>query len=297
MKQSILARKTAHRNPLTRLGCAALVLLAALSWATPIVAAETPPPDPLCFEGPADYIYSDGRVWINIQKRFVSEPKALTYFVCDVQTNDPMALKAALSGDEPYGPREGTADIALRCDARLAINGDCYSFHRTSIIVRNGEVLRAKRSGAHHLLMLDTQGDLSVITDRGKEDPEAVVSELLAGGAVQVWAFGPALVRDGVVASYENFSLISVRSSIREPRTAIGQVGPLHYVVVVADGRRDGYSEGMTLSELQQVFLDAGAVTAFNLDGGGSTTLFFCGEVLNRPSGGGERSVSDILYF
>ena len=68
-------------------------------------------------------------------------------------------------------------------------------------------------------------------------------------------------------------------------------------MVVVADGRRRNHSEGMSLRELQQVFLDAGVHMAFNLDGGGSSTLYFNGEVLNRPAGGVERSVSDILFF
>ncbi|MCL2545297.1 MAG: phosphodiester glycosidase family protein, partial [Clostridia bacterium] len=66
---------------------------------------------------------------------------------------------------------------------------------------------------------------------------------------------------------------------------------------VVADGRRKNHSDGMTLPELQQIFLDVGAQIAFNLDGGGSSTLYFNGEVLNKPAGGVERSVSDILFF
>jgi len=74
-------------------------------------------------------------------------------------------------------------------------------------------------------------------------------------------------------------------------------MGPLHYVLLVVDGRRPDYSEGMSLPELQDLFLDLGVQTAFNLDGGGSTTLYFSGEIINTPSDRRERSVSDILYF
>ena len=75
-------------------------------------------------------------------------------------------------------------------------------------------------------------------------------------------------------------------------------VEPNHYVVVVADGRRNDWSEkGMTLQELQQVFVEQGCQIAYNLDGGGSTSLVFNGERLNRSSGSRERDVSDIVYF
>ena len=255
---------------------------------------ETPPPAPLCFVGPIDYTYADGRLWINIQTRFVEEPELITYFVCDIQTTDPSALKTALSSDMPMGPREATADIADRYNAILAINGDAYGFHNHAVIVRNGQVLRAKRTNAYHLLVLDGDGDLSAIPGSG-EDGVVLAEELLRGGATQVWAFGPELVRNGEAVPFGDFRLISPHA--REPRTAIGQIGPLHYVVVVADGRRKNHSDGMTLPELQQVLLNAGAQTAFNLDGGGSSTLYFGGEVLNKPAGGVERSVSDILFF
>ncbi len=284
-----------HRG--LRLVLASLLALTLLGCALPALGGEALPPEPLCFDGAAEYTYADDQLWINIQKRFVSEPALITYFVCDVQTTNPAALHSALSSDKPNGPREATADIALRHSAKLAVNGDGYDFHNRAIIIRNGEVVRAKKSSNHHLLLLDANGDFSIVTDRGGEDAETYAAQLAASGVSQVWAFGPTLVLEGEAFDYKGFSLISVRDGIREPRTAIGQIGPLHYVVVVADGRRKDYSEGMTLPELQQVFLDAGAQIAFNLDGGGSSTLFFCGEVLNKPAGGAERAVSDILIF
>ena len=81
------------------------------------------------------------------------------------------------------------------------------------------------------------------------------------------------------------------------PRTAIGQVSALHYIMVVSDGRTDA-SEGLTLLELAQVMRQYGCVIAYNLDGGGSSTLWFNGKVINNPTDGrkaSERSVSDIV--
>lgn len=74
-------------------------------------------------------------------------------------------------------------------------------------------------------------------------------------------------------------------------------IAPLHYVVVVLDGRQPGYSNGVSLQSLQQLFMQLGAQTAINLDGGGSAELWFQGEILNQPAGGHERKLSDCIWF
>ena len=82
------------------------------------------------------------------------------------------------------------------------------------------------------------------------------------------------------------------------PRTAIGVVDELHYLFVVSDGRTKT-SEGLSLRELAEVLQELGAKTAYNLDGGGSSTMVFQGQVVNNPTTNGkritERSVSDIV--
>ena len=83
------------------------------------------------------------------------------------------------------------------------------------------------------------------------------------------------------------------------PRTAIGEISPLHYVFVVSDGRTSE-SAGLSLYELATVMKDLGCEVAYNLDGGGSSTMYFNGQVINNPTNGtssGERSVSDIVYI
>jgi exopolysaccharide biosynthesis protein len=69
--------------------------------------------------------------------------------------------------------------------------------------------------------------------------------------------------------------------------------------MVTVDGRQPGTSVGMNLQELAEMLLELGAVDAMNLDGGGSTTMFVGGKVINQPSDKeGERKVSDaILVF
>ncbi|WP_330390340.1 phosphodiester glycosidase family protein [Blautia sp. Marseille-P3201T] len=69
---------------------------------------------------------------------------------------------------------------------------------------------------------------------------------------------------------------------------------------VVSDGRTEE-SEGLSLLELAEFMDTLGVETAYNLDGGGSSTMYFNGEVINKPTTSGrnikERSVSDIVYI
>ena len=84
----------------------------------------------------------------------------------------------------------------------------------------------------------------------------------------------------------------------KNPRTAIGQRADGSYVAVAVDGRLPGYSEGMTIEELAQYMLNLGCVTAYNLDGGMTSCMYFNGNVISTPCGTAnqERSVSDILF-
>ena len=129
---------------------------------------------------------------------------------------------------------------------------------------------------------------------------EGMGQSYIDAGIVQSFEFGPLLVRDGekVELPANRKYIIYTGDTVREPRTAIGQVDETHYVIIVADGRRDGWSDkGMTLQEMQQVFLDAGCHIAYNLDGGGSATMVLGGRLVNKTSGSRERNVSDILFF
>jgi hypothetical protein len=84
----------------------------------------------------------------------------------------------------------------------------------------------------------------------------------------------------------------------RNPRTAIGQRADGSIVMLAVDGRRRGWSIGMTNWEMAQTLVRYGVVTGFALDSGGSTTVAFDGKVLNRPSDiDGERPVGEALVI
>ena len=243
---------------------------------------------------PGELSYQTDRMSVSIEQK---SKNGMTYFVCDIQLTDVSQLRTAFAGDDfASGIYEATSDIAGRYDPVLAINADFCRYHRNGVIIRNGEVLRRQNITKHHLLIVDENGDLSAQTDRsGKQG--LVANRLEQANTWQTFEFGPVLVENGEAATLPGSFYVNCHDGYYEPRTAIGQIGPLHYIVIVVDGRRDGYSTGASIPQLQQLFLDEGAQFAFNLDGGGSTTLYFLGEVINMPSGGKERSVSDVLMF
>ncbi len=267
---------------------AALLLITASANA---LAADWAAP---CTAAPYDYQYQDGARYITVNR--VSEGD-ITYFVADVQLRSADGFHTALSGGKPNGALEGLSAIVGRTDAVLAINGDDYGTHKYGTIIRNGELLRAHTT-TRHMLAVDAQGNMTAIIDRAGEDAKALGDRLMADQIRQTFEFGPLLVRDGRDVEFgEDFDLISTNPDRKEPRTAIGQIGPLHYIAIVVDGRQDGYSSGISLQDLQQLFLRYGAQTAINLDGGGSAEMWFQGQIVNRPSGGEERSISDAIYF
>ena len=220
----------------------------------------------------------------------------LTYYVAEVVLDDATTLRSAFAHDQ-FGENitEKTSEIAADHDAVFAINGDYYGFRDTGIVIRNGVIYRDVPARTGIAFSLDG-------TARIYDETTTSAEGLLAEGVWNTLSFGPALVEDGqIVAGIDqveidtNFGNHSIQGE--QPRTAVGVIDANHLVFVVVDGREEGYSRGATLPELAQIMLDLGATTAYNLDGGGSSTLYFNGEVVNQPSNRGERATSDILYL
>ena len=265
------------------------------AMATPDPSVTPEPENKFKEYAPGELSYETDKLKVSIEQK---KKDGMTYFVCDIRLTDVSQFRTAFAGDDfRSGIYEAVSDIAGRYSPVLAINADFCRYHREGVIIRNGEVLRRQNIKKHHLLIVDENGNLSAQTDRsGKQG--LVANKLEQQNTWQTFEFGPVLVENGEAADLPLKSFyINCNDGYYEPRTAIGQIGPLHYIVIVVDGRRTGYSTGASMPQLQQLFLDEGAQFAFNLDGGGSTTLYFLGEVVNMPSSGKQRSVSDVIMF
>ena len=234
--------------------------------------------------------YSDGNISVTMSEYVVSDTAV---YVADVQLSSAEYLKTAFANDI-YGRNvtETTSSMAEDNGAVLAINGDYYGAQESGYVIRNGVVYRDK-AGSNEVLCIYADGSMEVV------DPsEYTAQELVERGVWQAFSFGPGLLEDGELSVSENDEV--GRAMASNPRTAIGMISPLHYVFVVSDGRTDE-SDGLSLYELAQFMQSLGAETAYNLDGGGSSTMVFMGQLLNNPTGSGnrikERAVSDIVYI
>lgn len=227
---------------------------------------------------------------ITITQKSIGEGSdKITYYSADVYVTGAGVIKTALAKDT-FGKniKEPVSEIARRNQAIFAVNGDFYGNAESGVVIRNGVKYRDAANDAD-VCVLFTDGTMKTYAYY-EFDADAVISQ----GAWQAWNFGPSLL-DGQGGVLDAFNTTSYLNSAN-PRTAIGYVSPGHYVFVTVDGRNEGYSKGVTISELAAIMAGEGCMLAYNLDGGKSAEMYFDGQTVNQPDGGG-RSISDIIYI
>ncbi|MBQ2028223.1 MAG: phosphodiester glycosidase family protein [Clostridia bacterium] len=235
--------------------------------------------------------YTGNGISISISEERIGDT---TVYVADVQLSSADSLKTAFA-ENSYGRNitDTTSSIAESVNAVLAINGDYYGVQQSGYVIRNGVLYRSKAKKGAEDLVIYRDGSFAII-----QESEITAQELMENGAWNVLSFGPALIEDGEISVSVNDEV--GRAKADNPRTAIAVIDGLHYLFVVSDGRTSE-SQGLSLYELASYLQTKGAQTAYNLDGGGSSTMVFNGEVVNNPTSGGERikerSVSDIVYI
>ena len=237
-----------------------------------------------------DTTYSDGNITVTLKEYRENDS---TIYVADVQLTDSSYLKTALAqGSYGRNVTQKTSEIAESVNAVLAINGDYYGAQEKGYVIRNGKLYRDTAIANQEDLVIYEDGSFGIINES-----DVTAQELIKKGVVQTLSFGPALVQNGKITVSENEEVGQAMAS--NPRTAIGIIDDNHYVFVVSDGRTSE-SEGLSLYELAEFMDSMGVETAYNLDGGGSSTMYFNGSVVNNTTGGmgnKERSVSDIVYI
>ena len=240
-----------------------------------------------------DTSYSDGNISVTLTEKTVNETQV---YVADITLSSSDYLKTALAQNS-YGTNvtAKTSVTAAENNAILAVNGDYYGANSSGYVIRNGVVYRdSVRADA-------SNGDLAIYKDGSFKiiyEDQVSANQLVQDGVVNLLAFGPSLVENGEISVDTNTEVGQAMSS--NPRTAIGIIDENHYIIIVSDGRTSE-SKGLSLYQMAEVMKSYGVKTAYNLDGGGSSTLYFNGQVINKPTTGGskisERAVSDIVYI
>ena len=224
--------------------------------------------------------------------RLWSGKNKFSYYVADVYSSNIICFRTYF-GQNTYGTgyTEHLTNMSRDVHSILAMNGDSYCYnrqHTAGVLIRNGTLYRAE----------PTTSDVCILYKNGEmktySPDQFDLQQAMQDGAYQSWTFGPNLLDEQgkALTSFNTWDYIRKA----HPRSALGYYAPGHYCFVVVDGRQTGYSKGMTLPELAQVFEDLGCSAAYNLDGGHSTFMTMGEQVVNHPYKSSHQIV-DCLYF
>ena len=221
------------------------------------------------------------------------------YYIADIQASESSPLFTITTPPtrtRPAGYKKSKpVDLVKANPVVLAISDDYYGHRMQSrdqgtakwpdgIIIRNGELISGKTrtNGKVEFPPLDT---LAVYPDGSmKADPIGkTADDFIAEGAVQVFSFGPWLIRNGEINEKgvdSSKSYMYNTAQYSDSRIAIGMIEPYHYLVLLARGRPDTKYIGMNFELVANHMLELGCKEALNLDGGGTASIVFNGKVL-----------------
>lgn len=233
--------------------------------------------------------YSSPSVSISISTVTVEEPSTTVCYVADIYVAQIENFQTYwATGEFGYYFSEDPISIARNAGAILSINGDYANNQQTGLLVRNGQLYMSEQ----------TYYDLCVLYQDGTMETFAAdeykVEDVLAKNPYQTWKFGPELLDDNGQPK-QSFNTSS-EIAWENPRSGIGYYEPGHYCFIVVDGRQNGYSRGLDMTQFAQLFTDLGCKAAYNLDGGQSSVMTFNQSMYNRPYLGG-RDSGDILLI
>ena len=213
------------------------------------------------------------------------------YYLSHVIVNEPSQICAGLSFNTYGGERETPTSASERLGWVIGTNGSNFRYEdgkpdMANVRIKNGEIMDDS--------LLQCNGmEICLLPDGTVFAPtqDMTAYDLLEMGVTDTWCCGDTvLIQNGQAVNEEIQS-----EQYRYPRTAFGMVKPCEYYIITAgDG---GYEHGMTYTEVRDVLLENGCTFGKCMDGGGSSTLVFEGDIVNTPASDGERPVSDFLYF
>ena len=203
----------------------------------------------------------------------------VAYTLADIYIGDITCFQTAFAHDT-YGNGyvEKLSDMTKRIGSVLAVNGDSYNNNRhqdNGTIIRNGVLYRNQNTDME-TCVLNRDGTMKIYTPKELETQKLNTNEVY-----QSWVFGPSLLDENGKAKKSFLTWDYIRES--HPRTAIGYYEPGHYCLLVVDGREEGYSRGMFLSEEAAFFEQLGCKVAYNLDGGHCSFMALQNKIVSHP--------------
>ncbi|CAM4376292.1 phosphodiester glycosidase family protein [Saccharibacillus endophyticus] len=221
---------------------------------------------------------------------------AVTYkgYAMKVKLKDPSAMRMSLAG-ETLGSSETTLKAVQRHGAIAGINAGGFADqdgkrYPLSTTMMDGQYLTGFQSSFKDLYFVGLNGSGKLIG--GKFDRQDQLDKLRPQFGA---SFVPILLKDGKKTAIPAKWKASPK---RAPRTIIGSYKDDQLIIFVIDGYNEGGGSGATLEEIQGQLYKIGVINAYNLDGGGSSSLVMNGRVVNHPSDGTLRPVpTNFLFF
>lgn len=240
--------------------------------------------------GPASYAYLSDYTEIKI---FNLDELGYRGCIAKIKIFDPSAFRVVLAQDT-LGKLETTSHAAKRNNAILAINGGgFFTEDRNGVkyaqmignTVIDGNLVEPFNDGGLFFAGINKNGQVIGTVPRSQED-------IMALDPYQGVSFLPVLLKEGIKKPIPEEWQIT-----KQPRTIIGKYANDDLIMIVVDGRQNDWSSGVTLERLQDKLLELGVKDAYNLDGGGSSAMYYKGALLNRPSDGRERPVVNNILI
>ena len=257
--------------------------------------------DPIPVEGAAPYAphqeaylpeqtgYHDDSLDIRVETFRRHDTTVMAVYV---RLSDPSQLRTAMAAKPPSQKTMVVSSMAKKNNAVLAINGDYFSFHQNGIVVRGGKMWRNRPDGKRDILIVDDNGDFTILPQCRKEDYERYT-----GTVMHAFCFGPGLVVNGQALTSLEHADVGNAPAKATQRIALGQTGPLEYLIIATEDPENKGSVGFTILQMAELCQEMGCINAYNLDGGSSSSVVLGGKKINALSTGKIRPVGDCIYF
>jgi len=231
--------------------------------------------------------YGDGSLKVDIETDVVDE---VTVYYVYVTIQDKSQLRTATAGQPRSKTTQPVFAMAEANNAVLAFNGDFYNYRDAGVVYRSGEKIRYNIRQGMDMLVVDENGDMVIIESPTKTKVENFLAEHTI---VEAFSFGPALIKNGERLQFKYAEKISCGYPTPDERLVVCQLPSQgtekNFLFIACD------DPGLSVRRMTDLCEEKGAVIAYNLDGGHSTSVYLCGTRINKiPK---DRAVGDILYF
>lgn len=216
------------------------------------------------------------------------------YTFSEVKIAHPSQFRRFLAGGQ-FGSEKlyVTTEMAQSVNAVVASSGDFYGHRHAGTLVYDGTVRRVN-NGLVDTCYIDKNGDLLFTTRHDRMDKEQSQQFVDEREILFSLAFGPVLIQDGQVITPDSYAVGEINDCY--PRSALCQLGKLHYLLAVVNGE-DAQPQVPTIHRFAQNLHQSGITKAYALDGGQTAVIAMDGELINAVLYGHQRKISDIIYF